>query len=65
VGKVFDLIRLEAGDGMERESCFLEAGKEFFLEKAFLVFFETANPFFNGGELFADVKSGGVPQGGS
>jgi hypothetical protein len=62
---VFDLIGLEAGDGMERESCFLEAGEEFFLKEAFLVFFEAADSLFDGGKLPADIESGGVPQGGS
>lgn len=49
---------------MEGKAFFCESGEEFFLEEAFLVFFEAADPFFDGVKLFADVPTGDVPNGG-
>jgi len=62
VGELLDLLWVEVGDGVKGEAFFFEAWEEFFLEEAFLVFFEATDSFLDGFELFANVTAGGVAE---
>jgi hypothetical protein len=60
VGEVFELIRLQICNGVEGKAFLCEDGEKFFLKEAFLILFETADPFLNGVKLLADIPAGDV-----